>query len=188
MSYALAVLLLVLMFFGSAFAFRESVIVKATDSPAKNDRWRIATATLVLILYLAAGLLAQQWWMGLGTEASIWGVDPNANRNNYSLEPIATAVVASLPSVLICVCSRSKVIHLFVVGLAASQAYYGIYYLSHGSYFGCDRNGCSAEENFALGNVVLAVEAIVGTFAIKAVLIGFAMLTNFARHLRKSGV
>jgi hypothetical protein len=178
------------MFLGAAFAFRESVIVKAADSPAKNDRWRIVTATLVLVLYLVAGLLAQRWWIGLGTEASIWGVDPNAiaNRNNYSLEPIATALIPSLPSVLICICSRSKVIHLFLIGLAASQAYYGIYYLSHGSYFGCDRNGCSAEENFALGNVILAVEAIVGAFAIKAALIGFAMLTNFARHLRKSSV
>jgi hypothetical protein len=43
----------------------------------------------------------------------------------------------------------------------------GVDYVLHGAYFGCDRNGCSAEENFIVGNVAAAICSVVGAMLIR---------------------
>ena len=113
-------------------------------------RWRITSALAVIGLYLMVGLMASRWWMALGHNASLWGaqVGSRASGGTFSSEPVFIVLLAAFPSVLICLLSRSRLAHIWVIIIGAYQVYLGINYIFHGAYFGCDRNGCSAEENF----------------------------------------
>ena len=134
-----------------------------------NRRRRIASALVLIGLYLLTGVVALRWWMALGHNASLWGSHPAGGK--FSWEPIITVLVVALPSAAICLVTRSRPVHAWLLIMCAIQLLYGIHYVLHGAYFGCDRNGCSAEEGFIFGNAMVAIASVLG-----AMLIHFAVM------------
>jgi hypothetical protein len=113
-------------------------------------------------LYLLTGVIALHWWMA---GFSLWGKHPAGGE--FSWEPIITVLVIALPSAAICLVTRSRLVHAWLLIIGASQLLVGVDYVLHGAYFGCDRNGCSAEENFIVGNVAAAICSVVGAMLIR---------------------
>jgi hypothetical protein len=134
-----------------------------------NRRWRITSALVLIGLYLLTGAVTLHWWMA---GFSLWGKHPAGG--TFSWEPIITVLVVALPSAAICLVTRSRLVHAWLLIIGASQLLAGVNYVLHGAYFGCDRNGCSAEENFILGNVVAAICSVVGAIFIRLVVGAFA--------------
>jgi hypothetical protein len=134
-----------------------------------NRRWRIISALVLSGLYLLTGVVTLHWWRA---GFSLWGKPPAGGK--FSWEPIITVLVVALPSAAICLVTRSRLVHAWLLIIGASQLLAGVNYILHGAYFGCDRNGCSAEENFILGNVAAAICSIVGAIFIRLVVGAFA--------------
>ena len=136
-----------------------------------DREWRIASALVLIGIYLLTAVVALHWWMA---GWSLWGKEPAGGK--VSLVPIITVLVAALPSAAICLIARTRLVHAWLLIVGASQLRMGVDYVLHGAYFGCDRNGCSAEENFILGNVLVAICSVVGAILIRAVVAIFSRL------------
>lgn len=66
---------------------------------------------------------------------------------------------------------------------------YGVDYALHGTYFGCDIHGCSAEEHFLIGTVMVAIFSVLGAVLIRVV-VGptFRLLASrYTRVLSRGG-
>ena len=128
-----------------------------------NRQWRTISTVAVLCTYLLTALVASSWWMAIGNDASLWGVAvASLKKVNFSSDPFFYILFPAVPAAFICWFNQSRAVHIWIFVVSGYQLYHGINYVLNGAYFGCDRNGCSAEENFALGNILTALAAIVG--------------------------
>jgi hypothetical protein len=144
-----------------------------------NRRWRIASALVLVGFYLLTGAVASRWWMGLGQNASLWGTHPT--RGNFSWEPIITVLIFAVPPAAISLVTRSRLVHAWLLIVCAYQLSYGVHYALHGVYFGCDRNGCSAEEGFFFGNILTVFLSVFGAALIRFIV----MIVDDIRDTRR---
>ena len=141
-----------------------------------NRQWRLISTVIVVGAYLIPGLIAANWWMSLGNDASMLGVSPRALiQRAPNLTPILIATICSIPGALVCYSNRSKLIHLLMIALPAVGVYAAVWFYFHGAYFGCDRNGCGAEESFLLNNVFEVLCSVAGVLLLQTLLLIFEM-------------
>ena len=127
--------------------------------------WYLLSTAMVIAVYLAPGVVAWRWWDALGGDISLWGIEIGAldrmRSAPHSAAPINWAAISGTPAAIICVFARSPLVHATLLPLPAYLAYWGIFYINHGRYFGCDRNGCSAEDTFIIVSIFTAVISVV---------------------------
>lgn len=128
----------------------------------REGRWQIVSAGLVILLNLLSGLIAERWWLALNGGFSMGlNVSILSPFRALSVEPVLYALATAISSTLICLFSRSWLVHLTEIGIGCEIVRYELHYVFYGAYFGCDRNGCSAEDGFAEQHVVMMIAAII---------------------------
>jgi hypothetical protein len=134
-----------------------------------SRRWRIASLIAIVILYLVPAVLAQYWWMGAGNQlsgfgnVSLWGkAVASLQIKTLSIEPILIALFSSIPAAIVCYVARTRWVRAWMSIFPLYHVYIAARFLIAGGYFGCDRNGCSAEENFIITFILTPIVSLLG--------------------------